>query len=144
RVLEADASATNAVRNVVFANGHLLFLRGTTPMAQPFDERRLRLEGDPVPIADRIAQASGVGTFSASSTVLAYQTDAGAGGSRLTWFSRDGKALEGGSHRADDAGLALSPDGRSVLVSINAAPLGRRDIWLIDLAKGVRTRLTFD
>jgi len=143
-VLEADASATNAVRNVVFANGHLLFLRGTTLMAQPFDERRLRLEGDPVPIADRIAQASGVGTFSASSTVLAYQTDAGAGGSRLTWFSRDGKALEGVSDRAEYADLALSPDGRSVLVSINAAPLGRRDIWLIDLAKGVRTRFTFD
>ena len=96
RVLEGDASSANAVRNVVYADGHLLFLRGVTLMAQKFDERRLMLEGDPVPIADHIAQASGVGTFSASSTILAYKTDAGAGGSRLTWFSRDGKAQVGG------------------------------------------------
>ena len=144
RVLEADTSAANAVRNVVFADGHLLFLRGTTLMAQKFDERRLRLEGDPVPIANRVAQASGVGTFSASSTVLTYQTDAGAGGSRLTWFSRDGKALAGVAGRAEYADLTLSPDGKRALVSVNTAPSDRRDIWLIDLAKGLGTRFTFD
>lgn len=144
RVLEGDASAANAVRNVVFADGQLLFLRGTTLMTQKFDERQLRLEGDPVPIADHLALASGVGTFSASSTILAFQTDSGAGGSRLTWFSREGKALEGVSDRAEYADLALSPDGTRALASVNSSPGGKRDIWLIELTRGQRTRFTFD
>jgi serine/threonine protein kinase/Tol biopolymer transport system component len=138
RVLGGD------VGNVVFAGEHLLFLRDTTLMAQKFDVDRLALEGDPVPIADHIATAaaSNVGTFSASSTILAYQTETGGGGSRLTWFSRDGKALETVSDRADYTDLALSPEGKRALVSVSGP--GTRDIWLVDLVSRMRTRFTFD
>lgn len=37
-----------------YVNGHLFFLRGSTLMAQPFDARRLRLEGDAVPVAEDV------------------------------------------------------------------------------------------
>ena len=76
------------VPNVVFAGDHLLFLRDTTLLAQPFDVRQLRLTGEAIPVAEQIARfggAGGVGTFSASNSVLVYQAATG-GASRLTWF----------------------------------------------------------
>jgi hypothetical protein len=64
--------------NVAYAQGHLLFLRGNTLMAQPFDAGRLTLTGEALPVAEQIQQqtvggyASGI--FSASDNgVLVYQ-----------------------------------------------------------------------
>src|SRR5262249_51973897 len=42
-LLNSDSS------NVVYSQGHLLFLRETTLMARPFDARRLALTGEPFP-----------------------------------------------------------------------------------------------
>jgi Tol biopolymer transport system component len=135
------------VPNVVFAGDHLLFLRDTTLVAQPFDVRALRLTGEAIPIAEQIARfggGGGVGTFSASNSVLVYQVGAGSG-SRLTWFARDGMPMEAVSDRANYADLSLSPDGRRALVSIGVGTPGDpRDIWLVDLGRGLRTRFTFD
>ena len=102
------------VPNVVFAGDHLLFLRDTTLLAQPFDVRQLRLTGEAIPVAEQIARfggAGGVGTFSASNSVLVYQAATG-GASRLTWFARDGMPMDAVSDRANYADLSLSPDGR--------------------------------
>ena len=56
------------------AIGHLLFEREGTLMAQPFDERRLELAGDAVPVAEDVNATNNPPTFSASSTgVLAYR-----------------------------------------------------------------------
>ena len=52
-LLNADST------NVLYTQGHLLFLRETTLMAQPFDARRLVLTGDAFPIAEQI-QTQGV------------------------------------------------------------------------------------
>jgi serine/threonine protein kinase len=136
------------VGNVVFAGDHLLFLRDTSLVAQQFDVRQLRLTGEAVPVAEQIARfggGAGVGTFSASSSVLAYQAAIG-GGSRLTWFARDGMPMEAVSDPANYSDLSLSPDGRRALVSVPEANRlgGQRDIWLVDLTRGLRTRFTFD
>ena len=40
--------------NVNYSSGHLLFLRDTALMAQPFDTRRLALSGKPTPIAEQV------------------------------------------------------------------------------------------
>jgi eukaryotic-like serine/threonine-protein kinase len=40
--------------NVLYSQGHLLFLRDRTLMAQPFDVNRLALTGEPVPVAEQI------------------------------------------------------------------------------------------
>ena len=61
-LLNSDSS------NVLYTQGHLLFLRETTLMAQPFDARRLVLTGEAFPIAEQI-QTQGnppTGVFSAS------------------------------------------------------------------------------
>ena len=44
--------------NVLYSRGHLLFLRETTLMAQPFDAQRLLLTGDAFPIAEDIQSSA--------------------------------------------------------------------------------------
>jgi eukaryotic-like serine/threonine-protein kinase len=138
--------------------GYVLFTRGAaaanesgTLMVQRFDARRLKLIGEAVPIAEQVSNTG----FSASSTdALVYEAGAlsvATGGSRgniqgrLTWFDREGKALDA----FGDSGLyrtfALSPDGKRVAFE-RADPQNpsNRNIWLYDFARGVTTRFTFD
>jgi hypothetical protein len=46
--------------------GRLLFLREGTLIAQPFDERRLALAGEPVPVAERVGSFRDGAFFSVS------------------------------------------------------------------------------
>jgi Tol biopolymer transport system component len=130
--------------NVIYSQRHLLFLRETTLMAQPFDPDQLTMTGEPFPLAEqiRISGAPPYGFFSASdSGVLAYQTGRAAGTPQLAWLDRTGKTLATIGDPAAYADLALSPDGKRALISL----FGQGDIWLLDLEhNGVSTRLTFD
>jgi Tol biopolymer transport system component len=45
---------------------------------------------------------------------------------------------------ADYGDLALSPDGRRAAVSVLDYAVNTRDIWVFDITRGVRTRITFD
>ena len=141
-LLGADAN------NAIYSQGHLLFLRETTLMAQPFDTQRLELAGEAFPIAEQI-QVSGTtppnGFFSASENgVLAYQTGTGAAGSQLVWFDRTGKQLGVLGEPAAYSEIELSPDGKQASVNLPGASGGARDIWLYDVARGLKTRFTFD
>jgi Tol biopolymer transport system component len=132
-------------QNVLYTQGHLLFLRETTLMAQPFDARRLVLTGDAFPIADQI-QTTGInppyGVFSTSENgVLGYQTGTG-GAANLVWFDRAGKQVSVLGDPAAYSDPELSPDGKRASVSISDGK--QRDIWLYDVARGLRTRFTFD
>ena len=54
--------------------GHLLFLREGTVMAQPFDEKRLALEGTPEPVAERVGSFRDAAFFSVSANgVLVFR-----------------------------------------------------------------------
>ena len=138
-LLNADSS------NVLYARGHLLFLRERTLMAQPFDARRLEPAGDAFPIAEEIQTLGPVmlGVFSASeSGVLAYETGSAAAGSQLAWFDRTGKQAGVLGDAAAYSDLDLSPDSKRVSVSLASG--SARDIWIYDVARGLRTRFTFD
>jgi serine/threonine protein kinase/Tol biopolymer transport system component len=131
----------------VYTQGHLLFLRETTLMAQPFDARHLVLAGDAFPIAEQIqvqnATGPGFGLFSASSSgVLAYQTGIGTTATKLVWFDRTGKQVSTLGDSATYADLVLSPDEKRASVSISDGQ--QRDIWAYGVARGLRTRITFD
>ena len=133
--------------NAKFAQGHLTFLRGQTLMAQAFDVKRLELVGDPVPMAEEVAiggSSGAVGAFTVSDTgVLAYHT-AGNKRSRLMWFDRAGAALGAVGDEGEYQGVRLSPDGTRAAVALPDPTQRTRDIWLIDLVRGLRTRFTFD
>jgi serine/threonine protein kinase len=131
--------------NVIYSQGHLLFLRETTLMAQPFDARRLAVTGEAFPIAEKIQTTNTnppYGVFSASENgVLAYQTGPGAVGTNLTWFDRTGKQIGvlGDSRLYGD--LELSPDQKRA--SVSGPSQSGMDIWLYDVARGLPTRFTF-
>jgi Tol biopolymer transport system component len=129
--------------NAIYASGRLLFLRQNTLMAQPFDVQRLELTGDPVPLADPVFQDESriLGLFSASDNgVLTYVEGAGAADRQLTWFDRKGTKL--GELMGPDAytDAQISPDGKKVFFTIESPA---SDIWTYDLARGMKTRMTF-
>ena len=95
RLLAGGSNAVYAA--AASAQGYLLFTRGETLMAQPFDAMKLQLSGEAFPIAERVA-AAGVGPGSAFSVsengVLAYQGSGAPNTTQLVWFDRNGKRLE--------------------------------------------------
>jgi WD40 repeat protein len=132
----------------MYAQGHVLFQRGTTLMAQAFDADRLTLAGDAVPIAERLDVTSRIGqpgAFSVSRAgVLAYQTDGGDVRSQLVWRDRSGKQLRVLGDAIDQTSVALSPDDTRAAVSVLDSTRNTRDLWLYDVARGVREQFTFD
>jgi eukaryotic-like serine/threonine-protein kinase len=141
RLTNADAAA------VVSPSGFLLLLRQTTLFAQAFDFKRLELSGNPFPVAEHVAfdpTPTFAPGFSATSGIVAYRTGSAGGVRQLTWLDRSGKSV-GAIGAPDSAGLTdveLSPDGERVAIyrTVN----GNSDVWLIDAARGVPTRFTFD
>jgi len=140
RLANADGAA------VVSPSGFLFFARQTTLLAQPFDFKRQELSGNPFPVAERVAfdAATNAAGFSATLGVVTYRTVSASGARQLMWLDRSGKSL-GAIGAADMAALTdveLSPDGKRVAVF--RAVNGNTDVWLIDAARGVPTRFTFD
>jgi Tol biopolymer transport system component len=141
-LLTADAA------NVAYSDGHLLFLRETTLMAQPFDPQQFELTGEPFPIDEQIQTTLGTppyGYFAASPNgVLAYRTGAGNADSQLTWRDRSGQQTGVvGEPAAYANDLELSPDEKRVSVSILDRTRRTPDIWIVDVARGLKTRFTF-
>jgi Tol biopolymer transport system component len=58
------------------------------------------------------------------------------------WFDRTGRVLGTVGDAAPYSGLALSPDERHVAVTLEIGTGKNVDIWLIDIARNVRSRLT--
>jgi dipeptidyl aminopeptidase/acylaminoacyl peptidase len=139
---------------VLHSQGHLVFARETLLMAQPFDSRDLAPQGEAFVIAEavdpprnRLAERTRpqIGDFSVSDTgVLAYVTEFSRGSPQLVWFDRSGGGRTPIGDRAEYGHIEMSPDGRRAAVSVMDPVTRNRDLWTIDLARGVRTRLTFD
>jgi Tol biopolymer transport system component len=86
-----------------------------------------------------------MGYFAASTNgVLAYRVGSSRGATQqLMWFDRAGKSLRTLGPPANYNELALSPDGRTVAVAEQNGQ-GFYDLWLLDVARDVPTRFTFD
>jgi hypothetical protein len=142
RVMTSEAQAAYA------PPGYLLHVSQNVLVAQTFDAARTTLAGKPVPVTE--AQAVGndanapQSAFSVSGQgVLAYR--AGAVSRRqLVWIDRTGKML-GAIGSPDEYVLTfpdLAPDDQRVAVT-RIVP-GNPDVWFIEVARGVRSRFTFD
>jgi eukaryotic-like serine/threonine-protein kinase len=128
--------------------GYLLYLRDNkTLVAQPFDRRRYVLSGEPHPLSDEVLYFPQVNraVFSVSGgEVLVTQTGRGASVSQLTWFDRSGKPAGTVGIPGSYFNVRLSPDGRRVAVDQTDLTGRSGDIWILEPARGARTRLTFD
>ncbi len=140
RLLSADSQAQYV------APGYLLFARQGTLMAQPFDERRAVAIGDAVPFAEQVVSDSNFyAPFSASANgTVAYRTGLASQSTELAWFDRAGKPLGTIGPRGLYRDPLLAPDGTRVALEISDSQGQHQDIWLLELARGVLSRFTFD
>ena len=125
-------------------DGHVLFSRAGAMYASRFDPVRLELEGSPVPLdIDVAVKSSGLAHISVSQNgTLAHTAGSASGPRSLMWIDRDGAT----GSVIEEPGLyfmpRISPDGRRLAITLQEG--GERDVWVIDMETGKRTRLTFD
>jgi eukaryotic-like serine/threonine-protein kinase len=108
------------------------------------DGRGLPRQGDPAPIAEEVDSFAGAnyGLFSVCDTgTLVYRTGAAARFA-LTWVDERGNSAGTLSDLGEYANATVSPDSTRVAVAVGQP--GLRDIWILDVARGTSTRLTFD
>jgi len=133
--------------SALYASGYLLYPRGNTLMAQAFDPERGQLKGDPHRVAQNVAVVVGNDQFGGASEngILVYQTGGGGSEKRLTWFDRAGKNLGVVGEVGDYYDVRLSPDGAKLASNAGYPPgSSNSEIWVDELARGVRMRLTID
>jgi len=133
--------------NAVYADGQLLYLRGNSLVAQPFDARSLRTTGEAVLVVEQVQRLGalvGMGTFSASQTgLLAYRQGGDSTLLQLTWFDREGNVLGTLGDPMAYFNIRLSPDGKSLFASAPDA-VANFDLLAFDLARGSASRFTTD
>ena len=123
--------------------GYLVFARQQLLMAARFDVRKLQVSGPAFPIVSGVFS----GQFSATSNGhLAYRLE-GEVMTHLAWYGRDSRVRpetvgSSGPYRQ----IALSPSGRRVAIHRGevTAEGAAGDIWVMDLATGVLSRVTND
>ena len=149
RVGSVDSTDTQPLgivgTDAIYAQGFLLFRRDESLMAQPFDLPSLQLTGTPVALGDQVASRNTVYGDAVFSVVengtLAYWN----GGPLLTdvtWFSRKGEPLGTLGAGRSTYSLALSPDERTVVVEMIDDVNQIGNLWMVDLASGIRSRFT--
>jgi eukaryotic-like serine/threonine-protein kinase len=122
--------------------GTLLIVEQGALLAFSFDPKNGTVSGEPATIAHALGSGVGTAALSTSDTgVLAYRVG---GGQQRQWRWIDRQGRTGGAigEAALDAISApeLSPDGRTLVLF--RQPQGNNDIWLLDLGRGVYSRLT--
>ncbi len=134
-----------AQSNVVYARGELLFVQDGTLLARPFDPSTGKAGGEPVALAQNVSfnVSSWRAAFDASSNgALIYQPTNGLGGVKLLVMDRDGKVEQTINETDPLSNVRFSPDGRKLAIQSRGGAQGY-NIWILNLEKGTRLRLTF-
>ena len=126
--------------------GHLVFARAGSLFAAPFDAETLTLEGPPARVLEGVTQSLSVmRPYGSQYTLSDNGTLAYIPATRersLMWVDRDGSHATPAADAGRYANLRLSPDG--TMVAAEMIEVDASGIWVIDLTRGGRTRLTSD
>jgi len=135
-----------AVTNAIYAEpDQLLFVRAGSLLAQPFDTKTLMLHGEPRVVAEHVVENGDNHHFEFSASAngrLTYRS--ASADARLAWADRTGKMIETVSEPRRMGGFRIAPDQQRIAYGQLDADGRGDDIWLIDSARGMTTRLTFD
>jgi eukaryotic-like serine/threonine-protein kinase len=133
--------ANSAFGGVFVPPRWVLFMSGGTLLMRNLDLERRRAFGEPVVVAERVAGSSNFyGAFSASSTgSIAYARTASI--VELAWFDRNGRRLYT-SGTGSYVDFRVSPDGRYVAAAEIDPQTDRPDLYVLDLERHTRQRLT--
>jgi serine/threonine protein kinase len=135
--------------NAKFSDGHVVFVRDGRLLAHLFDAEKVSLQAGSaaIPLAEGVQFAGGSGggssaALSVSDTgIVAFQSREPVP-MQLEWFDRSGKRVAVLGAQGDYADVVLSPDGSRVAVSLLDPVAGQRDLWTLDVKRGVRDRIT--
>jgi eukaryotic-like serine/threonine-protein kinase len=132
------------VSNAAFADGKLFYVRDNVLVSQAFDPKTLAVSDKPSVVAPAIRFDASIwrAVFDVSRDgTLLYQSGGADGGTEV-------EVLDPNGHRLADLGardryyeVAFSPDGKRI--AYNAGD-PQASIWLLELERGSRTRLTFE
>jgi len=115
-------------------------------MAVAFDADKMRISGEPFPIAEQVHSypntASAVYSVSDSGT-LAYQAGSSPAISELVWFDQIGKRLVSLGKAGDYEDPRISPDGRRIAVDRFDPLSGAVNIWVYSVDQKNAARFTF-
>ncbi|MGA2003913.1 MAG: protein kinase [Terriglobales bacterium] len=129
--------------NAIYAWGFLLFARGDQLMAQRFDPSNGKLGDEPRSVTKGVMNDPATWHMDASATddgLLVFGSG-GSGDLQLLWLDRNGKQIGIAADKLTNLQMArLSPQGDRIALQLDS---GVNDIWVLDVARGVRTRLTF-
>jgi Tol biopolymer transport system component len=130
-----------------YVDGHLLAVREDVLMAIPFTPDMERVIEGGTPLVENVLSIMGaaVGVFSASRDgMLIFQTGASNNqGRQIYWTNRDGGGSEVIGDRGELFHPAVSPDGTRAVIEVHGESTEGVDLWILDLATGLRTRFTF-
>ena len=135
----------NARSNVLYVRGHLLYARGRQLLAQRFDTSSLTVSGDPISVAPEVQNSVGYfrSSFAASHDgTIVLEPPASADDVVLMIQKPSGETAEIMRPKAMLSDLILSPDDTKVMGGATDPETGMNDLWLFDLVKKSRTRLT--
>ncbi|MEA2162732.1 MAG: eukaryotic-like serine/threonine-protein kinase [Thermoanaerobaculia bacterium] len=121
----------------------LLYVRDGRLLMQKVDWSKGTMTGEASLIADDVAYwyPSCEAEFDGANGVIVYRTDTSTGS--LVMTDRTGKArLIDNRGPFDDISLTFSPDGKRAAATVINRGTGLGDIWIYDLARGVRDRFT--
>ncbi len=139
------ALVVHTYSNALYASGYLLYMQGNTFVAQHFDASTGRLTGEPSPLRESILfdLSTWKAALSVSDTgAMVYAGGGAAKGTELLWFDRAGKPIGNSGSNVDYFSVDISPDEKRIAVEAQEGP--NSDIWVYDVERGTRTRLTFD
>lgn len=130
--------------------GHLVYIRGGTLFAAPFDAGHLTVTGPEAPVIEAVSMTGPHSEFAEYSFsdggLLAYMQALGKGDETvLEWLDEQGHVQPVSDAQLWGTGR-LSPDGRRVVNAIHSGPgaVNTGDIWTFELERRIRQRLTFE
>jgi len=149
-VLRLDTGAVTPLTEGSLARfaptGHVVFARGATLWAAPFDLGRLALAGEPMAVLEGVEQSSLSGTahFAVGGDgSLVYMPPRSALDVRTpVWVDRRGAEEPLPIQPRPFTRVAISPRGDRVALALATAE--SRDIWIFERARGTLFRLTVD
>ena len=133
-------------------SGHLVYVRGNTLFAAPFDIGHLTVTGPEAPVIEGLAlngPGSTVGEYAFSDSGLLVYLEASTvngGATTLGWVDRQGQVQPLSDSALWGTGR-LSPDGRRVVNEIYTSSAGDGnpgDLWVFELERHTKPRLTFE
>jgi serine/threonine-protein kinase len=129
--------------------GHLVFARRGTLYAVAFDTKRLEAIGRVVPIVQQVAtdETSGIAQYAVASSGTLVYAQGGATTAlerrALLQANREGVLSVLSTELRNYSLPRVSPDGLRLAVEVKQAD-SHAQIWIMDVASGAATQLTFD